>query len=360
MRTSWIVSGLIISGLACIGLLAAFTAAAQVEAPAPLRQANATADARPEAPAPPAPSAAASPAGNPVESAAETADEAAIRRNVDAFTKAYDGGDAKAIAALFLPDAEIITKDGTTNQGRDAIENDFADIFKQYPKASIKVDVSSIRFVSPMLAIEEGTSLVTHDPDQAAEHTRYEVVHVKQGGKWLMASARDLPDEQAEAQDQLNQLHWLIGEWVDENPDALVNSSYRWSTNHHFILCDFTVNLNGQMAMTGTQRIGWDPLAKTIRSWAFDSEGGFVEGVWSREGNKWIIKNTGVTSDGKAASSTNYLTRVRKHHLTWESRDRFVGGEKTPDIGPISIARQPPTPGALTKASATKHSEPRP
>ena len=32
--------------------------------------------------------------------------------------------------------------------------------------------------------------------------------------------------------------------------------------------------------MTVTQRIGWDPAAKQIRSWEFDSEGGFGEGTW--------------------------------------------------------------------------------
>jgi hypothetical protein len=209
------------------------------------------------------------------------------------------------------------------------------------------------------LAIEVGTSIVSHDPDQPAEHTRYEVVHVKQAGVWQMASARDLPDDEASAQEQLNQLHWLIGDWVDEDPDALVRTSYRWSVNHHFILCDFTVNLSGELAMTGKQRIGWDPLAKTIRSWAFDSEGGFTGGIWSREGNQWIIKTTGVTNDGKSASATNYLTRLHKHHLTWESRDRLVGGEKTADVGPITIVRQPPAPGAVTRHSGTKHSEPR-
>jgi uncharacterized protein (TIGR02246 family) len=329
-----------------MGLLVAFAASAQVGAPSaakePASQAPATA---PEtAPAP--------------DSAAETADEAAIRGNVDAFTKAYDAGNAKAVAALFMPDAEIVSEDGTTQQGGDAIETEFADIFKQYPKATIKSDVKSIRFVSPTLAIEEGTSIVTHEPNEPGEHSRYEVVHVKQAGKWLMASARDLPDEEDVAEDNLNQLHWLIGDWVDEDSDAVVHTAYRWSENHHFILCDFTANLTGE-TMTGTQRIGWDPLAKTIRSWSFDSEGGFAEATWTHAGNQWIVKTTGVTNDGKSASSTNYMTRLRKHRLTWESRDRVIGGEKTADIGPITIARQPPTPGAMTKHSATKISEPR-
>ena len=60
--------------------------------------------------------------------------------------------------------------------------------------------------------------------------------------------------------------------------------------------------------MKGSQRIGWDPSAKRLRSWVFDSEGGFGEGVWSKSGNQWIAKMTGVTSDGKTASSTNVIT----------------------------------------------------
>jgi hypothetical protein len=96
--------------------------------------------------------------------------------------------------------------------------------------------------------------------------------------------------------------------------------------------------------MTGTQRIGWDPLAKKIRSWVFDSEGGFGEGVWTRDGKQWIVKRTGVTRDGKIASATTIITRTSKHRMTWQQRDRIVGGEKTPDTGKIQITRKPPSP----------------
>ncbi len=356
MRTSWIVIG-----LSCLGLLASLAMAqigVSASAKDAARPARAAATQTTPAEAAPTNTAAANagPTKAELSAADQSADETAIRHVVEAFTKAYDAGDSKAIAALFTPEAEIVSADGTIHQGRDAIESDFAEEFKQYPKARIKVDVQSIRFLSPTLAIEEGTSIVTHDFGGPSEHTRYEVVHVKQSGAWQMASARDLPDQAATAEEQLDQLKWLIGEWVDEDPDDLVQTSYRWSTNHHFILCDFTVDLSGQPAMTGTQRIGWDPLAKTVRSWAFDSEGGFTEGIWSHEGDRWIIKTTGVTNDGKSASATNYLTRLHKHRLTWESRDRFIGGEKTDDIGPIVIARQPPTPGTIVKHSESKHS----
>ncbi|HEX3999166.1 MAG TPA: SgcJ/EcaC family oxidoreductase [Pirellulales bacterium] len=341
----------------CIGALCAITAAGialgqagGAAEPAGQTQSTQIQSTRPQSTQPQA-NAATQPSGQ-LANAEESADETAIRAVVAAFSKDYNAGDAKAIASLFIPEGEIVAEDGTTHQGRDAIEAEFVDIFKEHPKTTIKDDIANIHFLSPTLAVETGTSLVTHDREQPAERERYEAVHVKQNGQWRMATARDLSEEQPSGVDQLQQLHWLIGDWIDESPDSVVHTSYRWSDDHHYILGDFSANFEGKMAIKGTQRFGWDPLAKTIRSWSFDSEGGFVDGTWTHEGNQWIIKTAGVTSDGKAASSTNYLTHLHKHRMTWESRDRLVGGEKTPDIGPITIVRQAPAPGVSTSRSS--------
>jgi uncharacterized protein (TIGR02246 family) len=300
----------------------------------------------PESP-PAGPAAAAEPAAAAAASAAApgaTGQEKAIRGVAAAFVKAYNAGDAKALAALFTPNAEIVDEDGNAHQGRDAIEEVFAGIFKESPAGRIEISIGSIRFVSPTAAIEDGTSEVTRGPDQPAQRSRYTAVHVKQLGTWERASARDLSDETASAEEQLKPLDWLVGDWVDESPEALVVTSYRWTDNRCFLLGEFTVKLEGRPAMTGSQRIGWDPLARTIRSWVFDSEGGFGEGVWTRDGQGWSVKMTGVTREGKPGSSTNVTTRVSKDRMSWESRDRVVGGEAQPDVGPIPIVRKPPKP----------------
>src|SRR5437016_5912861 len=46
------------------------------------------------------------------------ADEQNIRANVEAFEKAYNSKDAKAIANLFAPDGQIEDKDGDLSEGR--------------------------------------------------------------------------------------------------------------------------------------------------------------------------------------------------------------------------------------------------
>ena len=96
--------------------------------------------------------------------------------------------------------------------------------------------------------------------------------------------------------------------------------------------------------MTGSQRIGWDPLKKTIRSWVFDSEGGFADGLWSREGNKWTIKLTGVTRNGKSSSATHTIAPVGKDRMILHTFDRVIGGEKMPDGEKIPVVRRPPMP----------------
>jgi uncharacterized protein (TIGR02246 family) len=278
------------------------------------------------------------------------ADEKAIRQIADNFAKAYNTHDAKSLAALFTADGEIVNEEGEVTQGRAAIEEEFAGIFEGMPQSKISVSIKSIRFLAPNLAAEDGSASVTPAPGELGGLTRYTVIHVKQDGKWQVASTRDYPDEEI-ADHELKQLEWLIGEWVDESPDSVVISNYRWTENKRYILSDFTVQMGGRGVMTGSQRIGWDPLAKVVRSWVFDSEGGFVEGSYAHDGDRWIVKLSGVTREGKVASATNTLTRIGKDRMTWESRDRIVDGETTPDIPPVTVVRKPPKPQSQLSAA---------
>lgn len=61
-----------------------------------------------------------------------SADASAIRANVSAFVKAYNAGDAKAVANLFSPEAQIIDEDGETTQGRDAIQRSGTALVLEY------------------------------------------------------------------------------------------------------------------------------------------------------------------------------------------------------------------------------------
>ena len=271
-------------------------------------------------------------------------DEKAIRSMADSFVEAYNAKDAKALGALFVPGGEIVNQEGKSVQGQEAIQREFAEIFEQQPKTQIHVSVKSIRFLGPTLAVEDGSSTVTDQAGLTVERNLYTVVHVKQDGQWRMASARDLPDQASSAGEEIKQLDWLIGQWVDESPDQFVDTTYRWSDDHLSIVSDYKVQVGGRPAMIGTQTIRWDPLANKIHSWVYDSQGGFGEGLWTRNGNQWIVKMTGETTEGKVASSTNVITRVSKDRTTWQSRDRVAGEELMKDIEAIPVVRKAPTP----------------
>jgi uncharacterized protein (TIGR02246 family) len=271
-------------------------------------------------------------------------DEKAIRQLVEQFAKAYNASDAEAAAKLFTADAEIVDEDGLSVQGRAQLQEIFAGIFRDHPKTNMKIETESIRFIAPTVATEDGMNTVVHTPGESPVRSRYALIYVKQEGKWLIGSARDFSDEPLTAEEQLKQLDWMVGEWYDESPESLIVTNYHWADDHKFLVGDFQVQIKGRPAMSGTHRIGWDSMKQQIRSWVFDTEGGFAQGVWTPDENRWIVKMTGVNREGKTASATNVTTMVNKDRMTWQSRDRIVGGEVQPDIDEIPIVRKPPQP----------------
>jgi uncharacterized protein (TIGR02246 family) len=270
-------------------------------------------------------------------------DETAIRANVAEFVRAYNAGDAKAVAALFAKDAVIVDKEEDTTQGRAAIEKSFADLFADAPQKRIEVSVESIRFLGPDLALEIGSTKEIFAPGEPPDYDRYTVLHVKRDGKWQMALARDADGPPPTSREQLRPLAWLIGEWIDDDGSSVVTSTCRWSDNGNFLLQEFKLQVEGKDEMQVTQRIGWDPIAKRVRSWVFDSEGGYGESVWIRNGDAWLIKATGARADGTTASATNTLVRSGTDAYVWRSRDRVIGDEVAPPIE-VKVIRKPPQP----------------
>jgi uncharacterized protein (TIGR02246 family) len=271
-----------------------------------------------------------------------SADEAAIRANIERFVKAYNAGDAKAIAALFAPDGEIHDKEGNEAEGRQAIEKTFAKIFQDTPEKKIEVFVESIRFIGSDMALEVGTTKET-EPNEPPDIDRYTVIHVKRDGKWQMALARDTEGPPPTGREQLRPLAWLVGEWVDDDGSTVVASTCRWSKDGNFLLQEFTLQVEGRDEMQVTQRIGWDPLAKRVHAWVFDSEGGYGESVWTRDGDAWVIKAAGIRSDGKTASATNVLVPAGPDGYVWRSTDRVIGDEVSPPVE-VKVIRKPPEP----------------
>jgi len=279
------------------------------------------------------------------------ADRAELATLVATFVRAFEAGDARALAATFTEDATVADDSGTT-RGREAIEARFAAYLADNPKARIQVQPESLRLITPDVAVEDGRAVITPAAGSGRRaSSKYTVVYVRRDGRWLHSSLRDFDDVEPPPSDRLRDIEWLVGDWVNESQDAVVLSTVKWSDDRNYLLRDFTVQVAGRPAIKGTQRIGWDPSLKQIRSWVFDSEGGFNEGYWSRSGDRWMIKSHGVHHDGKAVSATQTITRLGRDALRWASSDRTRGDDHLPSGDEFTMVRRPPQPLTGTPGS---------
>jgi uncharacterized protein (TIGR02246 family) len=272
----------------------------------------------------------------------DNSDEAQIRAAIDSYVAAYNRGDAKAVAALWSETGEWVSPDGERFKGRQAIEREMEEIFADSKGVKIEVIDPIVRLLSPDAAVEEGTVRVTR-PGEPPSDSTYMAVHAKKNGEWKLEGVRETSLPETHPHEQLKQLEWLVGEWEDESPDVVVQQRYRWSEDGHYLLGNFVVQWKGRPSMKGDVRIGWDPLTKQIKSWIFDTEGGYGEGLWTKVGDRWVVKMTGVLPDGGTASSTNTFEPLRRDEFQYSSTDRIIGGDAQPDQS-VRVVRKPPQP----------------
>lgn len=275
---------------------------------------------------------------------APSADEQKIRTNVQKYLKAYNNRDSQALVALWLPNGEYLLPEfGARLQGREAIGKFFEDEFKRDSAGKLDVEVRSIRFLSPNIAVEEGVATVTSKQGEPIR-TEYSAVHVRHQKDWLLESVREhSPAEAPEAHKELKALAWLVGEWVDHGPGYALHTVTRWSDNGAFLTQSYNITIHGRTEMRGANTIGWDPVRKTIRSWAFDSNGGFAEGTWQHKDGRWLVHMQSTLPNGKVATATHVYRPIDANHFGWEATAREVDGRFYPNIEEVIVTRIVPT-----------------
>jgi uncharacterized protein (TIGR02246 family) len=90
----------------------------------------------------------------------EIGDKDAIFNNAKGFVDAFEKGDAKAVAAFWAKDGDYVDLDGRHLRGRAAIEDAFKEFFEENKGLKLRIDVKSVRFVTPDVAIGDRTSSV--------------------------------------------------------------------------------------------------------------------------------------------------------------------------------------------------------
>lgn len=279
----------------------------------------------------------------PADAAAPSPDEDAIQQAAVKFVEAYGKKDAAAIAALFGPEARLEQADGTLVEGREEIQAAFQAEFEANPKAALSVTMDSIRLVTPDVAVEEGSTQHFPDGELLTSRARYIVLHLKQDGAWRMAAVRSHEKEVLSNYEALRDLEWLVGDWIDEGADGVVETSCRWDENKSFLLQDFQLRREGEIAIKGTQRIGWDAQARQFRAWIFDSAGGFGDARWTNTGDEWVSKVSGTSADGLSVSATRTFRPLDNNHIIVTTTERLAGDERLPDFS-ITLTRKAPAP----------------
>jgi hypothetical protein len=195
------------------------------------------------------------------------------------------------------------------------------------------------------MAIQEGEQLIVTKNGKEKSDNAITAVLARLETGWAYATLQQRPkdDEEPSLHDRLEPLSWLVGDWVDEDPDAHTAISCRWSDDKHFLMVNYESNIAGKAGIKSTQRIGWDPLTERVRSWVFDSDGGYGEGHWTRVDKAWIIKSMAVMPDGDTGSATIVIEPTGPDSFMLKGLDRILGDGTQPDFQ-VTIVRKPPKP----------------
>jgi uncharacterized protein (TIGR02246 family) len=239
---------------------------------------------------------------------AETSDKKAVRAAGREYVLAARRGDAEALKRLWTEDGDYVDATGKRFKARDLISRMAPAAHSDGDAVELDLPPSSIRFITPEVAIEDGTMDLSSSNNAEKLSGRFTAVWVKRDGRWLLASLRDAVCSSPSTNERLGQLSWLLGEWIGRSNDFVILLSSDWSNDGKFIVREFLIRGNGVDDISATQRIGWDSSAGKIRCWTFDSQGGSGEGVWRRDGDRWVVESSEVLADGRRTKTSAVYT----------------------------------------------------
>jgi uncharacterized protein (TIGR02246 family) len=263
-----------------------------------------------------------------------TAAEKTAKAAADAYVAAFNKGDVQQLAAMYAEDAQYSSDEGTARIGRAEVEKGLARFLAKNKGIKLELQIESARFLTPDVLVEKGFSTI------GDETTRYVCNYVKKDGAWLISELLEtkLPPLDAGTL-ALDEIAWMVGSWKDNSPGIDVTTSVAWTKNKHFLRRSIAVTREGENTIEATEIIGYDPIAGLLHSWVFDSEGGFGEGTWTHESNKWLESFRAVAPDGSVSTSQQVITLFDNNKYTWENINRQREGQALPNLDKIEVIR---------------------
>ncbi len=275
------------------------------------------------------------------------ADEPAIQESMTSYIEAFNKHDAQAAADYWTPKCVHIDREtDLRTEGREAIMTDLQAVFDSTPDAQLSGSLKSVHIVQPTVASIEGETMLSGG-DQPPSMSMFTAIVVLEGGKWRLDRVDESPLAVASTSSEaLRQLEWLIGSWKDESDAAVVETNCRWSPNEAFLLRSYSVAIGDEDVSQGTQVIGWDANQQSIRSWNFDSSGGFGEATWSRSGNEWLVRSKQTSAQGSLKTGTYVIKPLDADAMEVHLIGQDADGIPLPNETPIRVVRVPAEPAA--------------
>ena len=270
----------------------------------------------------------------------QTPDQKAIRESAERFVTAFNKGDAKAIAALWAANCEYTDETGRLFRGRDTVEKHYAAFFAANPGLTIEISIASLKTIGGHAAIEDGTAIVKNAKGAMVSRGSYTAIHVKEGGTWLIASVRERAAPSLSKRPALEDLEWLVGDWIAANDSKTLEFSFRWIADKKFLELSYSARDKRDPVRSGIQIVGRDPVSGEVISWSFDSTGGYGRGHWKLLKKGIIIESRGTMADGLPTAATEILSKTGANGFTWKSVDRSVAGQSLNDTGAIAMKRK--------------------
>jgi uncharacterized protein (TIGR02246 family) len=269
------------------------------------------------------------------EDAKSNADDIlAIKQAATAYSAAFEKGDINGLLSHWSPDAEYIDESGKMTQGHDAIAAMIRKNLENLKGYKLKLEGKGLRFVTADVAMVDGKATLI-SPEGKEDVTPFAAVWIKNNGNWRVRSLRDLGDDDAKepatATDHLKLLEPLLGDWVSTDNGKKVQVHCGWTLNKNFVLAQYTIKSDKEETTTA-QHFGWDPVNQRIRSWYFDSTGGFGEATCTEAGDGLVLEASGVLPDGRVGAAVNHLHFVDEKSFAYQSRNRTVDGRPLADI----------------------------
>lgn len=269
----------------------------------------------------------------PTVHAAEPSDAIAqIRSASSSYVEALNQGDPEGIAGFWTPQGTFVDANNNTHLAQELARQEFSRDADPQEQSKAEPHQSTVRLITPNVGLEQGCVGATGKDQTANSAASYLAVWVKSDGRWLLDYLKEFQIAPEPTEGRLAELAWMVGQWESNSDGINARLTVSWSDQRRYLIQEFTVQLPDQSELRGEQRITWDASKKQLRSWLFRSDGGFGEGVWTHEGDAWVVKKSEVLPNGEKAATVNLWVHDNPESCWFKSLHAKVDDQPAEDL----------------------------